>query len=84
MPKNTRQELIQALRDTWQAVGPDVLGDPEENIYLPRDTVVNMVSECLYFQEYHAKASIEMFRKMTPEEKRKVLNEAFPDEVYGW
>jgi len=84
MPKDLRQELIQALRDTWQSVAPDVLGSPEDNQTLHRDTVADMVSECLYFQEYHAKAAIEMYRKMTTDERRKVLDEAFPDEVYGW
>jgi hypothetical protein len=84
MPKDLRQELIQALRDTWQAVGPDVLGAPEENQTLHRETVMDMVAECLYFQEYHAAAAIKLFRRMTPDEKTVLMKEAFPDEVYGW
>lgn len=79
-----RMNIINALRDTWQGIGPDLLGEQEEGNTLTGEQVQQAVVSCLHMAEETEPAAYKWFNNLPVSERQKILDEAFPDETYGW
>lgn len=78
-----RDKLIDAARDTWGGIAPDVLASSEKSL-LRRSEVIEIVLDADHMRGSVNDASLYLrWRDASRTFKHDVMREAFPDSYYG-
>lgn len=79
------KKIVNALRQTWEAIGPDILTSAEKDV-ISKDEVIEVVCDCDHVVSHSSltKNEWDEFCKQPEHIRIPILLEAFPFDDYGW